>query len=134
MSEIAPECISEHQFFKNLRGSMPPGSPSLGCALHTHLDPSSPPLQNPGSAPVYKDALKAIHYAIAASLFSETDNTHNRRAVAVYKDGLVVGYVTQELSSLTFWFFLRNDGIQSTAGQSQGAALEQLGVAKTTFL
>ena len=42
-------------------------------------------------------------------VFSEPNNAHDRRAVAVYRDSAVVGLVPRELSRI-FWFFLKHDG------------------------
>ena len=42
-------------------------------------------------------------------VLSEHNNPHHKRAVAVYKDGVIVGHVPRELSK-TFWFFIKHDG------------------------
>ena len=44
------------------------------------------------------------------TLAPESDNDHDRRAVAVLKGSTVVGHVPQSLSRI-FWYFLRRGGI-----------------------
>ena len=39
-------------------------------------------------------------------MFSETDDTHDRRAIVMYKDGSIVGHVPRELSRV-FLVFLK---------------------------
>ena len=54
-------------------------------------------------------------------MFSETDNTYNRKAPVVHKDSSVVGHMSSLKSSRVFWFFLMHDRIQSIGRQGQRA-------------
>ena len=74
---------------------------------------------------VYKEVWRPI-IGQQLPVFSETDNIHDRRAVAVYKDGSVVGHVPQELSRV-LWFFLKHDGeveCEITGRRKRGKGLE----------
>ena len=54
-------------------------------------------------------------------MFSEADNTHDsyRRAVAVYKDGSVVGHVPSEGAPACVFWLLKHNRTQVTGRQDQ---------------
>ena len=57
---------------------------------------------------VYKEAWRPVIGQLLP-VFSEPNNRHDRRAVAIYLDGVVVGHVPREISKV-FWFFLKHNG------------------------
>ena len=65
-------------------------------------------------------------YWTRAPSFSEPGNLHDRRAVAVHLDGVVVGHVPCEISKI-LWFFLKHDGkimCEITGRRKRGNGLE----------
>ena len=44
-------------------------------------------------------------------VFPEPDNPHDKRAVAIFKEGSIVGHVPRELSKI-FWFFVKHELIR----------------------
>ena len=56
---------------------------------------------------IYKEVWRPVIGELLVVL-QESSNTHDRRAVAVFKDSVVVGHIPRELS-ITFWFLLRQD-------------------------
>ena len=59
-------------------------------------------------------------------VFQEPSNQHDKRAVAVFNDGIIVGHVPRELSKV-LWFFLKHDGkiiCEITGRRKRGNGLE----------
>ena len=62
------------------------------------------------------------------TLAPESDNDHDRRAVAVLKGSTVIGHVPRSLSRIV-WYFLRRGGIVS-GNRRKGFGLEVQGALK----
>ena len=59
-------------------------------------------------------------------IFHETNNRHDRHALAVFKEGIIVGHVPREMSRI-FWLFLQHDGkieCEITGQRKKGKSLE----------
>ena len=59
-------------------------------------------------------------------VLAEPGNRHDKRAIAVYHDGEIVGHTPRELSKI-FWFFLKHNGkivCEITEWRKHGKGLE----------
>ena len=57
---------------------------------------------------IYKEVSSPVVGELLPVL-QETNNVHDRRAVAVFRDGNIVGHVPREFSRI-FWFFRKHEG------------------------
>ena len=74
---------------------------------------------------VYKDVWRPVIGELL-QIFHETNNRHDRHALAVFKEGIFVGHVPSEMSRI-FWFFLQHDGkieCEITGQRKKGKGLE----------
>ena len=53
---------------------------------------------------IYKEVWSSVVGELLPVLQESRVNVHDRRAVAVFRDGIIVGHVPRELSRI-FWFF-----------------------------
>ena len=74
---------------------------------------------------VYKDVWRPVIGELL-QIFDETNNRHDKHALAVFKEGIIVGHVPREMSRI-FWFFLQHDGkieCEITGQRKKGKGLE----------